>query len=100
MKVPRSQIWEAIDALARRAIKSRDIRKDLGPFDLLRALIGVARVASSPDRQHSARAWLLDILFRWFAANQRKKIGLEWPLSDALRCMLHVVEDFKMEVLV
>jgi AcrR family transcriptional regulator len=57
----RSQIQGAIDALVKRAIKSRDIRKDLEPFDLLRALIGVSHVASGPDWQPSARR-LVDIL--------------------------------------
>jgi hypothetical protein len=56
-----SLIWEAIRALVRRAIKSGDIRKDLDPIDLLRALIGVSNVASSPDWQQSARR-LVDIL--------------------------------------
>jgi hypothetical protein len=41
--------------------KSGDIRKDLDPIDLLRALIGVANVATSPDWQQSARR-LVDIL--------------------------------------
>jgi hypothetical protein len=57
----RAQIKGAIDALVRRAIKSGDIRKDLDPFDLLRALIGVSNVASSPDWQQSAKR-LVDIL--------------------------------------
>lgn len=57
----RAQIQGAIDALVKRAIKSGDIRKDLDPFDLLRALIGVSNVASSPDWQQSARR-LVDIL--------------------------------------
>ena len=57
----RGQIQGAIDALVKRAIKSGEIRKDLVPFDLLRALIGVANVASSPDWQQSARR-LVDIL--------------------------------------
>jgi AcrR family transcriptional regulator len=56
-----TQIWEAIRALVRRAIKTGDIRTDLDPIDLLRALIGVANVASSPDWQQSARR-LVDIL--------------------------------------
>jgi AcrR family transcriptional regulator len=56
-----AQIWEAIRALVRRAIKSGDIREDLDPIDLLRALIGVANVATSPDWQQSARR-LVDIL--------------------------------------
>ncbi len=57
----RAQIQGAIEALVRRAIKSGDIRKDLDPFDLLRALIGVSNVASSPDWQQSAKR-LVDIL--------------------------------------
>ena len=57
----RARIHGAIEALVKRAIKSGDIRKDLDPFDLLRALIGVSNVASSPDWQQSARR-LVDIL--------------------------------------
>ncbi len=57
----RTQIQGAIDALVKRAIKNGDIRKDLEPFDLLRALIGVSNVASSPDWQQSAKR-LVDIL--------------------------------------
>ena len=57
----RAQTQGAIDTLVKRAIKSGDIRKDLDPFDLLRALIGVSNVASSPDWQQSARR-LVDIL--------------------------------------
>jgi AcrR family transcriptional regulator len=55
------QVWEAIRALVKRAVKSGDIRKDLDPIDLLRALIGVANVGTSPDWQQSARR-LVDIL--------------------------------------
>ena len=57
----RAQIQGAIDGLVRRAIKSGDIRKDLDPFDLLRALIGVSNVASSPDWPQSAKR-LVEIL--------------------------------------
>jgi len=57
----RIHIQGAIDALVKRAIKSGDICKDLDPFDLLRALIGVSNVASTPDWQQSARR-LVDIL--------------------------------------
>jgi AcrR family transcriptional regulator len=57
----RAQIYEAIHALVKRAIKSGDIRKDLDPTVLLRALVGVADVASGPDWQRSARR-LVDIL--------------------------------------
>lgn len=54
-------IRETVNVLVRRAIKSGDIRKDLDPFDLLRALIGVSHIASGPDWQQSARR-LVDIL--------------------------------------
>src|ERR1700738_116679 len=57
----RDQLVGAIEALVKRAIKSSDIRRDLDPFDLLRALIGVSNVASGPDWQRSARR-LVDIL--------------------------------------
>jgi AcrR family transcriptional regulator len=57
----RAQVQGAIDALVKRAIKNGDIRRDLEPFDLLRALIGVSHVASGPDWQQSARR-LVDIL--------------------------------------
>jgi AcrR family transcriptional regulator len=57
----RAQIAGAIHALVQRAIDSGDIRKDLEPFDLLRALIGVSNVASGPDWQQSAKR-LVDIL--------------------------------------
>lgn len=56
-----ARIHGAIRALVKRAVKSGDIRKDLDPIDLLRALIGVANVATSPDWQQSARR-LVDIL--------------------------------------
>jgi len=57
----RAKIKGAIDSLVKRAIKSGEIRRDLEPFDLLRALIGVSNVASGPDWQQSARR-LVDIL--------------------------------------
>jgi AcrR family transcriptional regulator len=57
----RGQLSGAIEALVERAIKSGEIRRDLAPFDLLRALIGVSNVASGPDWQQSARR-LVDIL--------------------------------------
>jgi AcrR family transcriptional regulator len=56
-----AQMHEALRALVKRAIKSGDIRKDLDPIDLLRALVGVANVATSPDWQQSARR-LVEIL--------------------------------------
>src|ERR1700756_290230 len=56
-----SHIKGAIDSLVKCAIKNGDIRPDLDPVDLLRALIGVSNVASAPDWVQSARR-LVDIL--------------------------------------
>jgi hypothetical protein len=42
-----AQVHEAIRRLVKRGVKSGDIRKDLDPSDLLRALVGVANVAST-----------------------------------------------------
>jgi AcrR family transcriptional regulator len=50
-----AQIKGAIQALVERAIESGDIRSDLDPMDLLRALVGVSNVASVPDWAQSAR---------------------------------------------
>jgi AcrR family transcriptional regulator len=55
------KIWGTVRALVKRAIKSGDIRKDLDAIDLLRALVGVAHIATTPDWQQSARR-LVDIL--------------------------------------
>jgi AcrR family transcriptional regulator len=57
----REKVSGAIATLVNGAIQSGDIRPDLEPFDLLRALIGVSNVATSPDWQQSARR-LVDIL--------------------------------------
>jgi AcrR family transcriptional regulator len=57
----RAPISGAIAALVKRAIESGDVRKDLEPFDLLRALVGVSNVASGAGWQQSARR-LVDIL--------------------------------------
>ncbi len=56
-----AQIWEVVRALVKRAIKSGDIREDLDAIDLLRALVGVANIATTPEWQQSARK-LVDIL--------------------------------------
>jgi AcrR family transcriptional regulator len=56
-----AQMQEAIHALVERAIRSGDLRKDIDPMDLLRALVGVAYVPSHPDWQQSAKR-LVDIL--------------------------------------
>jgi len=55
------RIHEAIQGLVKRAIKSGDLREDVEPVDLLKALVGVAFTSSSPDWQASARR-LVDIL--------------------------------------
>ena len=56
-----AKMHQAINALVKRGVESGDIRSDLDPVDLLRALIGVSNVASAPDWQASARR-LVDIL--------------------------------------
>jgi len=56
-----AQIKDAIQSLVTRAVASGDIRPDLEPLDLLRALVGVSNVASAPDWQQSAKR-LVDIL--------------------------------------
>jgi len=65
-----AQVHEALRALVKRAIRSGDIRKDLDPLDLLRALVGVANVATSPDWQRSAKR-LVDILITGSRPNGR-----------------------------
>lgn len=56
-----AQIKGAINALVNRAVESGDIRPDLDPLDLFRALVGVSNVASGPDWVQSAKR-LVDIL--------------------------------------
>jgi AcrR family transcriptional regulator len=58
-----AKIKGALHALVERAIESGDIRSDLDPMDLLRALVGVSNVASAPDWAQSARR-LVQILIR------------------------------------
>jgi AcrR family transcriptional regulator len=48
-------ITGAIHSLVNRAIESGDIRPDLDPLDLLRALVGVSNVSSVPDWPESAK---------------------------------------------
>jgi AcrR family transcriptional regulator len=54
-------ILGAVQALVDRAIESGDIRPDLDPLDLLRALVGVSNVASVPEWPQSAKR-LVEIL--------------------------------------
>jgi hypothetical protein len=56
-----AKMHQAIRALVKRGVESGEIRRDLDPMDLLRALVGVANVASSPGWQQSAKR-LVDIL--------------------------------------
>lgn len=56
-----NQVRGTLELLVKRAVKSGDVRKDIVPFDLLRALVGVAYVPAGPDWQQSARR-LVDIL--------------------------------------
>jgi AcrR family transcriptional regulator len=55
------QIQAAIRALVKRAIDGGEMRSDIDPVDLLKALVGVAYMSDSPDWQQSARR-LVDIL--------------------------------------
>jgi AcrR family transcriptional regulator len=63
------QIQQAVRALVKRAIESGDLRRDIEPADLLRALVGVAHVADTADWQQSARR-LVDILIAGSRAPQ------------------------------
>ena len=56
-----AKMHQALRALVKRAVESGEIRSDIDPTDLLRALVGVSNVAMSPDWQPSARR-LVDIL--------------------------------------
>jgi len=58
-----AKIKGAIHLLVERAVQSGDIRPDLDPLDLLRALVGVSNVASGPNWQQSAKR-LVDMLIQ------------------------------------
>jgi AcrR family transcriptional regulator len=55
------QMKQTITRLVERAVASADIRLDLDPLDLLRALAGVANIGSGPDGERAAKR-LIDIL--------------------------------------
>jgi AcrR family transcriptional regulator len=57
----RGLIQGAMERLVERAIRSGDLRRDIDPFDLLRALIGASYVTAGSDWRQSARR-LVDIL--------------------------------------
>lgn len=56
-----AQVKTAIRALVGRAVESGDMRADIDPIDLLRALVGVSNVSSDPGWEASAKR-LVDIL--------------------------------------
>ena len=55
------QLRRAIAELIDRAIANGDVRLDLDPLDLLRALAGVANVSAGPDGKQAAKR-MVDIL--------------------------------------
>ena len=54
-------VAEAMNSLALRAMTNGDIEKDIDPLDMLRALVGIATVASGPSWSKSAKRFV-DIL--------------------------------------
>jgi hypothetical protein len=56
-----AQVKQAMAKLVDRAVASGDIRLDLDPLDLLRALAGVANISSGPDGNQAAKR-MVDIL--------------------------------------
>jgi AcrR family transcriptional regulator len=56
-----AQLKQAMARLIDRAVVSGDIRLDIDPFDLLRALAGVANVSAGPDGTQAAKR-MVDIL--------------------------------------
>jgi AcrR family transcriptional regulator len=56
-----AQVKQAMAKLVDRAVASGDIRLDLDPLDLLRALAGVANISSGPDGNQAAER-MVDIL--------------------------------------
>src|ERR1700730_10881206 len=58
---PTAKVKQAMAKLVDRAVASGDIRLDLDPLDLLRALAGVANIGLEPDREPAAKR-LVDIL--------------------------------------
>ena len=57
----RGLIRAAFAALAQRAIASGDLRRDIDPNDLVRALVGIFHTAYEPGWEQTARR-LVDIL--------------------------------------
>jgi AcrR family transcriptional regulator len=60
-QVSGNKIKAAIEALVHRAVASGDMRADLEPLDLVRALMGVSNVASAPTWKENAIR-MIDVL--------------------------------------
>ncbi len=54
---------EAANTLARRAVASGDLRSDVDPMDMLRAIYGVSRADSTDDLPEKARRFV-DIIIQ------------------------------------
>jgi hypothetical protein len=52
-----AQVKQAIAKLVDHAVLGGDIRLELDPLDLLRALAGVANIGLGPDGERPPRAW-------------------------------------------
>ena len=50
-----ARVKQAVAKLVDRAVASGDIRLDLNPLDLLRALAGVANIGLGPDGERAAQ---------------------------------------------
>jgi AcrR family transcriptional regulator len=76
-----TQIWEAIRALVKRAIKTGDIRKDLDPIDLFRALIGVSNRPVLTGSKALGDWWISLSPVRGRSNRYRDVRGADWRLS-------------------
>jgi AcrR family transcriptional regulator len=63
------QVKQAISDLVDRAVRTGDIRQDVDPLDLLRALAGVATIGVGPDGEMAAKR-MVDILIAGLRADR------------------------------
>ncbi len=63
------QVKQAISDLVGRAVRTGDIRQDVEPLDLLRALAGVATIGAGPDGEMAAKR-MVDILIAGLRADR------------------------------
>ena len=63
------QVKQAISDLVGRAVRTGDIRQDVDPLDLLRALAGVATIGVGPDGEMAAKR-MVDILIAGLRADR------------------------------